>query len=360
MSHFEKWFEACEAPTVCELTGQGRGAICVLGIIGDAAVETLQGMFVPFNGKALAELPRQKPVYGRWGAEDVIVCIHAENEWELHCHGGVFAKQKILSDLQEKGFVFRDMPPSEQLTKSSVAARHELANASTRKSAAVLNWQVEGALERAWAELERDLADEKLTTARERIDGLLQWAELGLHLTRPWKIAIAGAANAGKSSLINRIVGYSRSIVFAQPGTTRDLVTVETAIDGWPVELIDTAGLRASDDQIEKEGMALAEQAIHQADLLIEVIDRSAPLLGLLKVPKLQHLVAVNKCDLVGLPTDLKGMRISALRGDGIEELLEQVSRMLVTTMPPSGTAVPFLQCQVDELRRIRREITVA
>ncbi|MDG2014457.1 MAG: 50S ribosome-binding GTPase [Pirellulaceae bacterium] len=360
MAHFEQWCGPYKEPTVCELTGQGRGAICVLGIIGEAALQTLQGMFDPVNGKALAELPRRKPVYGRWGAEDVIICIHGDHELELHCHGGVFAKQKIIADLQNKGFAFRELPASDQLKESSAAARIELAKASTRKSAAVLTWQVEGALERELMALEKDLAEEKLTLAQDRIAGLLQWAELGLHLTRPWKIAIAGAANAGKSSLINRIVGYSRSIVFDQPGTTRDLVTVETAIDGWPVKLIDTAGLRASDDQIEKQGMALAEQAVHQADLLIEVVDGSAPAQGLLNPPEIQHLVVINKCDIDRQPTDLKGMRISALRGDGIEELLAKISNRLVPAMPPIGTAVPFLPCQVDALRRIRNEITTA
>jgi tRNA modification GTPase len=88
-------------------------------------------------------------------------------------------------------------------------------------------------------------------------------------------VVIAGPPNVGKSSLINALLGYQRAIVFDQPGTTRDVLTATTAIDGWPVELADTAGIREGDDAIETEGVARALAEIRAADLVVEVWDAS-------------------------------------------------------------------------------------
>ena len=105
---------------------------------------------------------------------------------------------------------------------------------------------------------------------------MLQFRDLGLHLTTPWRVVLAGAPNVGKSSLMNAIAGYQRAIVSPTPGTTRDVVTVTTAIDGWPVQLADTAGLRETQDELESAGVALADAAIGEADLVIVVSDASA------------------------------------------------------------------------------------
>ena len=112
--------------------------------------------------------------------------------------------------------------------------------------------------------------------ARRQIDALLARADLGRHLVQPWRVVLAGRVNVGKSSLINALAGYGRSIVHPSPGTTRDAVTVTTAIDGWPVELCDTAGLRSGGDAVERAGIELARERLAQADLAILVFDRSA------------------------------------------------------------------------------------
>src|SRR5690606_16577637 len=91
--------------------------------------------------------------------------------------------------------------------------------------------------------------------ARRRLAALVDRAPLGLHLTRPWHVALAGAPNVGKSSLLNAVLGYGRAIVFDQPGTTRDVLDAVTAIDGWPVRLTDGAGLRESVDALEAAGV---------------------------------------------------------------------------------------------------------
>ena len=86
-----------------------------------------------------------------------------------------------------------------------------------------------------------------IDAAASRLETLLGRASIGLHLVRPWRVTIAGPPNVGKSSLLNALAGFERAIVFDQPGTTRDVLTVLTAIDGWPIELADTAGWRDSE-----------------------------------------------------------------------------------------------------------------
>ncbi len=88
---------------------------------------------------------------------------------------------------------------------------------------------------------------------------------------------LAGRINVGKSSLLNALAGYARAIVHPAPGTTRDAVAITAAIDGWPVELCDTAGLRAAGDAVERAGIDRARERLAAADLVILVTDRSAP-----------------------------------------------------------------------------------
>ena len=103
-----------------------------------------------------------------------------------------------------------------------------------------------------------------------------QFAGLGRHLTRPWQVVIAGAPNVGKSSLANALAGYQRAVVSEIPGTTRDLVTTEIALEGWPVELIDTAGLREPGEDLESQGIERALTAAGSADVCLWVLDSSA------------------------------------------------------------------------------------
>jgi tRNA modification GTPase len=216
-----------------------------------------------------------------------------------------------------------------------------------------------------------------LRHAAAAIDQLLAHASLGLHLTRPWKVVLAGAPNAGKSSLVNALVGYERSIVYAQPGTTRDAVGVETAVAGWPVRLVDTAGLRESTDPVERAGVAIARRQIAQADLTILVYDAADPRSIAASVtaagatgdgqaadadPSLRlsdALLVANKIDLVakGQRDALAGLPTSALAGDGIAGLLRAIGRRLVPAPPDRGAAVPFTTEQVDALRCAREHL---
>src|SRR5438132_9586839 len=107
----------------------------------------------------------------------------------------------------------------------------------------------------------------------------------------------ARAPNDGKSSLVNVLAGFTRSVVSPIPGTTRDVVTTRIALDGWPVELVDTAGLHDSDDALEREGMARARAVLEQADLRLWVLDASVTPIFPSEALAFDGLV-INKMDL--------------------------------------------------------------
>ena len=174
-------------------------------------------------------------------------------------------------------------------------------------------------------------------------------------------MVLAGRPNVGKSRLLNALAGYGRAIVDPSPGTTRDVVTVRTALDGWPVELADTAGLRDPEGAIEAAGIALARARQRTADLLIVVLDRSEPwtaddqaLLGEANKAGASTLIVANKADLPAA-WDVWGddvLTISAERGDGIEPLIHTLAQRLVPDPPPAGAGVPF---RPAHFRRIDR-----
>ncbi|MBC8876190.1 MAG: 50S ribosome-binding GTPase [Planctomycetes bacterium] len=160
-------------------------------------------------------------------------------------------------------------------TPIAAEARIALAAARTERTAAILLAQYRGALEAELTAIVALLENEETDAAADRLRRLERYADFGKHLTTPWRVVLTGHANVGKSSLINAILGYERSIVFEQPGTTRDVVTATTAIDGWPVELADTAGLREGGDAVESAGVRLARERLAAADVVVAVFDRT-------------------------------------------------------------------------------------
>jgi tRNA modification GTPase len=197
-----------------------------------------------------------------------------------------------------------------------------------------------------------DLRGNRLDAAHASLDAILNYVVLGLHLTQPWKVVIAGPPNVGKSSLINALLGYERAIVFDQPGTTRDVVTAHTALDGWPIQLADTAGLRASDDELESAGVERAIAQAAAADCLLLVFDASATWTDendriIEKWP--EALVVHNKCDLA--TPAVAGLRVCALKGDGIAALIQAIVAQVAPAVPRPGEAVPFSAGQVEMLQ---------
>lgn len=165
-------------------------------------------------------------------------------------------------------------------------------------------------------------------------------------------LAIVGRPNAGKSSLFNRLVERDRAIVTATPGTTRDLVTERVSLDGIPVELIDTAGLRHSTDEAESLGIAKSREAMAEADIVLLVLDATQPLHAEDEATLDAHgerplLVAVNKHDLsaqsplAGTPrTTCPVVETSALTGQGIAELRAAMLSLMTATAPAAENAL--------------------
>jgi tRNA modification GTPase len=227
-----------------------------------------------------------------------------------------------------------------------IAAVECLTQARTERAAAILLDQYRGALALALGQIVEHLTARRLEAAAAMLETLLENARVGRHLTHPWKVVLVGKPNAGKSSLMNALLGYERTLVFAEPGTTRDVVTASAAMDGWPVELADTAGLRAGRDDIETIGIQRASDCLAGAELVVVVHDATLPWSDV--EMRLCHVasavvVAHNKTDLnPACVTKANGVRTSATLGQGIEELRERITRALVPRPPSSGSAVPF------------------
>jgi tRNA modification GTPase len=348
---------------VIQLTPPGRGAVATLRIEGPDALDAVQTRFRARGGRPLAAYPVGRLVVGSFGTErgeEVVVRRGADGAIDLHCHGGLAAVAAIENSLTTAGgrpVAWRDWAAERDPDPFAAAAFAALADARTERTAAILLDQYHGALRHALASIRRMIDRGDRDGAQNQIDAVLSRAELGRHLVQPWRVVLAGGVNVGKSSLMNALAGYDRSIIHPMPGTTRDAVTVTTALDGWPVELCDTAGLRIGGDAIEQAGIDRARERLAQADLAILVFDRSATWSA-----EDQRLVDEwpnaprihNKCDLPSAPGDRpSGLAISALRGDGLAELLDSIARGLVPVAPSPGAAVPFTTAQVEVVEKL-------
>ncbi|MCA9073382.1 MAG: 50S ribosome-binding GTPase [Planctomycetaceae bacterium] len=202
------------------------------------------------------------------------------------------------------------------------------------------------------------LADLPADEQQLAIESLLRWADFGLHLTQPWRVVLCGRPNVGKSSLINAFVGYSRSIVFDQPGTTRDVVTVETALDGWPIEFADTAGLREDPDELETEGIERAQLRLVTADLRVVLIDVSQSPTDAdreLLTAWGDGIIVAHKCDLDdawGCETPPTAIRVSSVTKAGVDQLIATIVKRLVPQVCEPMTPVPISQRQIEVLQR--------
>jgi tRNA modification GTPase len=363
---------AAKATVVVELTPQGRGAVAVVLVDGPDALRAVGKNFSPISGRPLESIPVNRIALGRWGGtegEELIYCRRAEQQIEIHCHGGAAAVRAIVEDLVAEGccpLAWTEWLRERSNSPIKAAAQIALADAITLRTAGILLDQLNGALEDAIRGVIHHIESADWPLAAERIEQLLNRRELGLHLTSPWRIVIAGAPNVGKSSLINALAGYERAIVSPTPGTTRDIVTVTTAIDGFPVQLADTAGIREARESIEAEGIKLATSAVANADLVVRLHDATnlselsrtdlpSGVLPSFKLPR-RVIHAINKVDLLAenatasLMIMPDAILVCALTRHGIESLISTIARALVPHPPASGEAIPFTQLQCDHL----------
>ena len=169
----------------------------------------------------------------------------------------------------------------------------------------------------------------RLNSVREKMSALLATAEQGRILREGIRAVIYGPTNAGKSSLLNRLLGYERAIVSERPGTTRDTIEEVINLRGIPIRLLDTAGLRDSADELEREGMARTERSLATADLLLHVLDRNAakPAQFRKNATDQIELVLLNKSDLPEHPDweNDDALRICCVEDNGLRGLEDAI-----------------------------------
>lgn len=348
-------------------TPPGEGALAVVRISGPEAWAIGEKIF---RGPPLAH---RRAVFGRVidGNEivDEVVATAfrapasytGENVVELSGHGGVLVAARVLETALRAGA--RAAGPGEftqraflngKMDLSQAEAVMDLIRAQTPLAARSAAEQLRGAIgERitairealldivAHVEAYIDFPDEdidpdtgagmrrRMTEARAMIERLLATADEGRILREGVRLAICGRPNAGKSSLLNRLLGYERAIVSPTPGTTRDTIEETLNLRGIPFRVVDTAGLRETPDAIEREGVRRAREAVDAADLALRVIDATAPEAFADPQAAESELVVFNKCDLVAnfAPTAefAPAIRVSCVTGDGLAALVDAI-----------------------------------
>jgi tRNA modification GTPase len=343
----------------------GEGAIAVLRLSGSRAVEIADAVFQ--GKKRIAEMASRRQHFGaiRDGErklDDVLLTVFraphsytGEDVVEIAGHGGVLIARRVLEVLLQAGA--RSAEPGEFTQRAYLNAKMDLTQAEAVMD--LISAQTDLALQAAGEQLAGrlgehvrrlreallellahveayiDFPDEdidpdtgeallnKLDAARVEIHALLSTAERGKVLREGVRTVIYGAPNVGKSSLLNLLLGQERAIVSARPGTTRDVIEEVINLRGLPLRLIDTAGMRESDDEIERAGMDRTRQQVERADLVLQVVDASE------KAGERESgaLLVLNKTDL-GEHTSwsgVEGVRISCLNGVGVEALAQAI-----------------------------------
>ena len=308
-------------------------------------------------------------MFGRWtGAaegpgEDLVVVRRGADDLEIHCHGGLAASEAVIASLEQFGAARQAWPAwlrAGGTPEIEVEAREALAIAGGPKAVRILSRQLAGGLEAEIVRAKGLLADGRVAEARVALDRLGRAARVGLRLTRPWRVVVAGSVNAGKSSLVNALAGHARSIVSPEPGTTRDLLETRVVLDGWEIDLVDTAGLREAggDDAaigVEQAGIDRAIAAREDADLVLRVVDgRQAGMTSAAAMSNRELLVA-SKADLTGgavAAAETSGVIwTSATSGAGVAALATEIVRRLVPeeSQEPGllDSGVPFTERQV-------------
>jgi tRNA modification GTPase len=327
--------------------------------------------------------------------DEIMMSVHrapasytGEELIEITCHGGTLVTAKVLDtclragaraarpgEFTERAFLNGKMDLTQaEAVIDLIRARTDLALRSAteqlegklgekirsiRDALVALLAHIEASLDFPEEGIEPDEGEKlrcRLDGIRQEIRGLLATADHGRILREGVRIVIYGATNAGKSSLLNRLLGYERVIVSDTHGTTRDTIEETVNLRGVPVRLLDTAGLRTSPSEIEREGIARTERSLKQADLRLHIVDQSAPRPAHFEqnLSDRHELLVLNKSDLKrhGDWNNLSALRISCLTEEGLKELQDEILARIGTQNLRSENAVAINLRHHDCLRR--------
>lgn len=387
-------------------TGTQVSAIGIIRLSGDETFRVIDRLFFPYSGKKMSESADRKLIFGELrdrGGELLDVCLctisrapHSytgENTAELQCHGSPTVLRAALDELFALGA--RQAAPGEFTKRAFLNGRMELCaaeavadiiDAETVECAKNAAGQLSGAISRrvdgiysALTDISShyhavlDYPDEdiedfqlesyegSLTSALTELERLLQSHERGKLMTGGIPAAIAGRPNAGKSSLLNALLGYDRAIVTAIPGTTRDTIEEKLRIGRLTLRLIDTAGIRDTDDEVERLGVERSRAAMSKAELVIAVVDGSGEITyedreviaQAEAAPK--GIVVLSKRDIAEpdaeITTALPVVSLSSVTGDGMDELERVIAERFPLPEVPAGEILTNVR-QADAVKR--------
>ena len=358
--------------------------------IGGIAVVRISGPKAFTVGQEITLVPGEKPweshrvLYGHVMNEDkneqideVLILpmqgprsFTGEDVVEIHCHGGLIAVNLVLERVLSHPDTRRAMPGefsqravlNGRLDLTQAEAISELVGARSQKAAQLAIAGLDGGIQRRMISLRETLLDQ-LSELEARVDfedelppldgaevlktllkvqlelhTLIDDSKRGYFLHHGLQVALIGCPNVGKSSLLNRLSKRERAIVTDLPGTTRDLLESEIVLESVPITLLDTAGIRATNDEIEKLGIAKSQEALKAADIVVLVFDLNMGWTDndqtlLTQIPQnTPKLVVGNKSDIQDRPQNIERMRpdvtFSALTGEGEEVLIHALLKI--------------------------------
>jgi tRNA modification GTPase len=364
-------------------TSIGEGGISIIRVSGDRSIEIVDSIFIGRNNKKLYEMKAYTMRYGhvvdKNGSrlDEVIISFMkgpksftAEDTIEINCHGGVIVTNRILQEVIRAGA--RMAEPGEFTKRAFLNGRIDLSQAEavidiirakTELSLKSALLQSEGTISREikiirnkllsviahieatvdypeedMEEITAEKVNEDVISIISEIGILLSTADEGKILREGLSTVIVGKPNVGKSSLLNSLVKENIAIVSEIPGTTRDAIEEYISIEGIPIKIVDTAGIRETDDIVEKIGVERSRQKIDEADLVILILDSSKKLTHedtqiIEYIKNKKYIVLLNKSDLGGKIDigELKNLKskyitnISVKTGEGLNQVKEQI-----------------------------------
>lgn len=367
----------------------GKGGIAIIRLSGNQALAIAEKFIV--SRIKLRELQPRHALLGKVidkkGLEidkAIIIYYQAPNSYtkedlvEINCHGGIYLSQKILELAIQHGA--RLATPGEFTLRAFLNGRIDLSQAEavadliqsrTEASVRASYAQLDGMLSKkindisnllledcSLLELELDFSEEdlefversefirKLSIAQQELEKLIASFKVGRIAREGFKLVITGKPNVGKSSLLNALLMEERAIVTEIPGTTRDALEVQADIQGFLFRMIDTAGIKATEDRIEQEGIRRAKKHLESADVILHVFDGALPIededrIVMSQIEKMNPakvIRVINKNDLdqkIGIDqleqTGVPVVSISALQNSGIETLKQQLHQQVLT-----------------------------